>query len=258
MSRSMDVTLGAGIDPGTTHQERLDVTRRIAASCLEKHGDAVAAICIYGTTAVDMDLPYSDLDMTILTRVDLDAETRGYTYGGLTINLDYQTLEDTIREEIDVPGEGGCWTTARVLYDPDGVVEELKARYARLEDEDYLRRFASRMADPLPTAIGKVRNGVIAGDRPHFLGALHDFGTDVCKALCLLNREYVTGQRAMLGACRGFGDLPEAFPRHIDAVLGQVPASDQDRYEAAEALWQGMQDLAAAHGVKWRASSLGP
>jgi kanamycin nucleotidyltransferase len=254
----MGVVLKPGIASGRTHDQRLSIARQIADMCIAKHGDRIAAICVYGSTAVDLDLPYSDLDMTVLTRVDLDRETRCYTHDGLTINLDYQTIEDTIREEVDVPGEAGCWTSVLVLHDPERVVDDLRARYGRLSEDDYRRRFATLMADHLPTAIGKVRNGVIAKARSHFLWALHDFGDVTCKALRLLNRRYVTAQRAMVPACQRFEDLPQGFAELMDLVLGETEASDQVRYEAVETLWEGMQDLAAERGVEWEARDLKP
>ena len=101
--------------------------------------------------------------MTIVTRVDLDRETRCYVYDGLTIELDYQTIDDSIGE-VEIPGEGGCWESLLALHDPEGVVADLREKY-----------------------------------RP-----------------------------------------------------------DQERYDAAEALWVGLQDLARDQGIVWRAERIGP
>jgi len=178
----MKTKLREQIEPGFTHEERLDIAHRIMTLCLARHGDKIAAIGIYGSTAVDRDQPYSDLDMTVVTYDDLDDETKCYCLNGLVVNLDYQTLEGSLKEEADVPGEGGCWTSFLGLYDPDGVLEQLKHRYESLTENDIRLEFARRMRDHLCTYVGKARNAVLSNDRAQLVRSAQDFGIECCRA----------------------------------------------------------------------------
>jgi hypothetical protein len=133
-----------------------------------------------------------------------------------------------------------------VLHDPEGVAEDLCARYSKLTRDDFANRFAGMMTDDLPTCSGKMRNEIVADDRSEFLGSLHRLGNKVLKALCLLNRNYVTGKRHLLRECRELDILPRDFGERIDRVTGAVPTSDQERYDAAEG------------AISWRCDRIGP
>ena len=99
--------LRAGIERGYSHDERLQVARRITEMCLRAHGGKIAAVGIAGSTAVHRDRPYSDLDMTILTNEDLGSNTKCYCLNGMSVVLDYQSISESIASEASVPGSGG-------------------------------------------------------------------------------------------------------------------------------------------------------
>ena len=120
----MKINLKPTITNGQTHQDRLDAARRLSALIVEKHSDAIAAVVIAGSTAVNCDGPYSDLDMTVVTYPNISDQTKCYTCNGLTINLDYQTMEESI-EEANEPYVGGCWRDVLSIYDPHDVVAQL-------------------------------------------------------------------------------------------------------------------------------------
>ncbi len=64
----MDIRLRDDLPAGVSHEQRIAVARELAARIVARHGPAVAAIAIYGTTSINADGPYSDLDMTISVR----------------------------------------------------------------------------------------------------------------------------------------------------------------------------------------------
>ena len=49
-----------GIERGHSHEERLEVARKVTELCLQEHGEKIAAVGIYGSTAVDRDRLYSN------------------------------------------------------------------------------------------------------------------------------------------------------------------------------------------------------
>ncbi len=247
----MDIRLRDDLPAGVSHEQRLCVARELASRVVAKHGAAIAAIAIYGTTSINVDGPYSDLDMTIVTYPDMGHETKCYTCGGLTINLDYQTVEESMEEAVD-PNEGGPWMTVGVLYDPNGVIEQLRQTWRALTADDCRGQFIRYMRDFLVTNIGKIRNAAIAGDRAMFIHAACDLAHDVCRSLCMLNdKTYVTGSARLFGETMKLKILPANFTQLIDIVSGARPASDQEIYDAAENLWAGMRRLAEEQGLQW-------
>ncbi len=212
------------------------------AEALGKHGSEILGVGVYGTTAVGLDGPYSDLDMTFITRADLGRESAVIARGGLLLNLDYQTWEESVAEAKD-PELAGTWADFLVLYDSGGLFPALRGMAEALTDEDYARAFARKVAGDVATALGKIRNAVVAVDRASFLWACQSYAEAVCRALCLRNRRYVTGLARLREATKRLPVVPGGFAALIDAVSGARPATDQETYDAAEALWASIHDL---------------
>ena len=61
----MDAKLLPHIPPGHWRDERLQIARKIADLCIERHGDAVSAVGVYGATAVALNALYSDTTETV-------------------------------------------------------------------------------------------------------------------------------------------------------------------------------------------------
>lgn len=252
----MNVKLRNGLPPGTSHEGRLCIARRLLSHILKEHGPKIAAVCIYGSTSVDCDGPYSDLDITVLTYPDIGDQTKYYTLAGLSIALDYQTIEESL-EEVRDPREGGCWRDIRVLYDPHGEVEKLRAVYQSLTEQDCRDAFVVSMRDLIARDIGKIRNAVLFDDRATLVGAAHYLAEHTCRALCGLNdRAYVTGSVRLFEHTKGLPRVPSNFGPLLDVVSGAVASSDQDLYEAAEDLWANLQALACECGLAWESTDM--
>jgi predicted nucleotidyltransferase len=114
----MQVNLRDSVPVGHSHEQRMELARQLASLILEEHDAAVAAIVIFGTTAIGLDGPYSDLDVTVVTQSDLGHHSQCYLYDRLQINLDYQNIEESLAEASE-PHMRGCWITYLPLYDPE-------------------------------------------------------------------------------------------------------------------------------------------
>lgn len=241
---------------GHSHQQRLDAARQLVALILEEHGDTVAAIVVFGTTAIGLDGPYSDLDMTVVTRRDIGGHSKCYPCNGLQINLDYQTVEESF-EEAREPHAGGCWVTCLPLYDPTGIVARFRKAFEGITISECDQAFMAAMRDGLATSIGKIRNAVVSQDRAAFLNALQDFSECVCRALCIINGNHdITGTTRLRDETKTLAWLPVGFSEQIDQVTGATPVTEQEMYEAAEDLWAGMVEIAQRKGLKWERPSL--
>lgn len=252
----MDIRLRENLPAGVSHEQRLAVAQELATRVVTRHSSAVAAIAIRGSTAVGADGPYSNLDVIVVTYPDMSQESKCYSHAGMAIRLDYRTVEEAMGEARD-PSAGGAWMTAQVLYDPQGVVEDLRRTWRGLSRNDCRRRFVRYMCEHLVTSIGKMRNAAIAGDRARFVHAACEFAHDVCRALCALNdKTHVADGRQLFRETMKLKVLPADFERLIGIVSGAWPAGDQEVYDAAEDLWAGMQRLAEQQGLVWVSGDL--
>jgi kanamycin nucleotidyltransferase len=238
----LNIRLKAEAGPGRSHEERVAAAQRIMADGMNRHGPEILGVGIYGTTAIGLDGPYSDLDMTFITRVDIGHESVVFAQDGLLLNLDYQTWAESVAEARD-PELAGTWADFLVLYDPDRLFSALRAIAASLPDEEYARAFANKVADDVATALGKIRNAVVAEDRASFLWACQSYSEAVCRAISLRNRRYVTGRARLCEMVKQMPVVPNGFTTLIDTVSGIIQSTDQGAYDAAEVLWAEIQVL---------------
>jgi kanamycin nucleotidyltransferase len=212
------------------------------AETLVKHGAKILGVGLYGTTAIGMDGPYSDLDMTFITQVDLGHESTVTTRERLLLNLDYQTWDESVAEAKD-PELAGTWADFLVLYDPPGLFPALRGMADELTDEDYARAFRRKVSDEVATNLGRIRNAVVHADRASFLWACQAYSEAACRAICLRNRRYVTGRARLREMTKRFPVVPTHYSSLIDTISGAHPATDQEVYDATEALWIGIAEL---------------
>jgi hypothetical protein len=247
----MDVALRKGLDAGHSHQRRLAIAHQLTEQILARHGDRVAAIVLFGFTAVGGDGPYSDLDMAVVTHEDLGAHSKCYPCRGLQINLDYQTVEESF-EEAREPHTGGCWPTCIPLYDPAGLTRQFAAAYQALGPRECQEAFLRVIRDDLSVVIGKIRNSVVAADRASFLHALCAFSQAACRGLCMVNgNRAVAANARLIAEARSLPVLPPRFAELIDVISGVVAVSDQTLYDSVEELWAGVLGIVAQRGLRW-------
>ena len=247
----MNTILRDSVPPGHSHQQRLDVAGQLASLILDKHGDTVVAIVVFGTTAIEQDGPYSDLDMTVVTYDDIGGHSKSYSFNGLQINLDYQTIEESL-EEAREPHAGGCWVRCLSLYDPNNMVAQFREVFEDVTRDECGQAFVGIMQDDLATDIGKIRNAIIAQDRAMLIKTLQHFGEQVCRALCIINGNHdVTGTARLRDETKTLSLLPPKFAEEIDRATGATPATEQEMYGAAEDLWAGMVQIAREEGLEW-------
>jgi kanamycin nucleotidyltransferase len=252
----MDVALRKDLSGGHSHQHRLAIARQLAGRIVARHGEVVVAIVVFGSTAIGADGPYSDLDVTVVTRVDLGDQSKCYPCEGLQINLDYQTVEESF-DEAREPHGGGCWLTCISLYDPTALTRELASAYRAIGREAHQDAFLRVVRDDLSTSVGKARNAALAGDRSSFIAALCAFSQAACRGLCMLNANRpVMGNASLIAEARSLPIRPPRFSDLIDIISGAVPSCDQTMYDSVEELWAGLLGVVKELGLRWQETDL--
>jgi hypothetical protein len=87
------------------------------------------------------------------------------------------------------------------------------------------------------SAMGDIRNAVLAPDRATFLLARMIYARALCRALSLLERRCFTEWARLREMKEQLLDLPAVVETRLDMVSGMLPATDQEAYDAAEELW---------------------
>jgi predicted nucleotidyltransferase len=79
-----------------THEDRLAVARDLAGRILEKYGDAVLGVAIYGSVARNADTQHSDLEMLVATTEIISEHDTEYVHiiSGLKVEINYEQAEN--------------------------------------------------------------------------------------------------------------------------------------------------------------------
>src|SRR5205807_2965055 len=177
-----------------SHEKRLELARTIMSRLVDAYKDAVLAVCIYASTAKNLDRPYSDLEIFCVVTDSLEIKNKRYVYDGLMVEIDYfqesNFLKEAARVGWDWPLGADQYRNRIVLFERDNWLKKLEKAVAendRAEFAEELRWATLTMTESLAA----VRNA-------HFKGDLKDLRTrafymawDTARVVFLYNRKYV-------------------------------------------------------------------
>lgn len=243
-----------------THEERLDIASAIADKIVEKYGDRVSAIAIYGSVAKGEDSAHSDLDLWVATTQPIE-DVRFFVYKGIPISINWDTENGRIKSAGHVtpfwPMDADELRSYIVLFERGDFLERLREAASNLNEEDFLSSIRVLMARVCETS-NRLHNAWEAGDHYRLLvdGRLLTWGTAMM--LGLLNRRYYKG-----GGGRGFYQLSKQMPKQpkdyanlLDLAGGFTTVEDEAVYRAGVALWLNLCDLVRDEGVDWQSNDL--
>jgi len=114
-----------------SHEKRLELARTIASRLVDTYKDAVLAVCIYGSTAKNLDRPYSDLEIFCVITNSLEVKNKRYVYEGLLVEIDYLQESNFLKEAARV---GWDWPLGADQYRNRIVLFELNSWLKKLEE----------------------------------------------------------------------------------------------------------------------------
>ncbi len=238
-----------------THEERLEIAQEVAGRILEKYGERVTAIAVYGSVAKGEDKEHSDLDMWVATATSEPVEdVRFFVYRGIPVSINWDTEEGRIRTAGRVspfwPIEADEVRSFLMLFERGDFAERLREAASTLPDEDFVRSTRVLMARACEST-NKVRNAWEAGDHYRLLveGRLLALMTGM--VLGLLNRRYYAGGRGFYQMARQMPRQPKDYSRLVDLAGGFSTVEAEVVYKAAVELWENLCELVLAEGVEW-------
>src|SRR2546426_9426235 len=127
-----------------SHEKRLELAQTIASRLLDTYKDAVLAICIYASTAKNLDRPYSDLEIFCVATDGLEVKNKRYVYDGLLVEIDYFQESNFLKE------------AKRVGWDWPLGADQYRNRIELFEQDKWLKNW--RRPSPRTTGQISLRN----------------------------------------------------------------------------------------------------
>src|SRR5690349_1118149 len=117
-----------------SHEERVELGRKLASQIIDLYKDSVLAVCIYASTAKNLDRPYSDLEIFCVTTDNLEIPNNRYIYDGLLVQIDYFQESKFLKEAATVgwdwPLGADQYRNRIVLFERDKWLENLEKAVA--------------------------------------------------------------------------------------------------------------------------------
>jgi hypothetical protein len=235
-----------------SHEERVDLGRKICTKILETFNEKVLAVFITGSTAKSLDRPYSDLEMTAIVGDSVELPTKYYLHHGLLVQIDYRQESEFLKAARE-PGHD--WPLGAdecrnriVLFERDGwtekLVEAVKANDA-LDFSEPVRFAALNMTESLAA----VRNADLKDDLVDLRTRAFYMAWNAARVVYLLNRQYVLTTSWFWKQLFECPEQPHDFKRLIDILAGFVRSSRQELVESAEMLWKETMLLVKHRGI---------
>src|SRR6267143_328464 len=177
-----------------THEERLELSRQLSKRIVDTYGDKVVAILVTGSTAKNLDRPYSDLEMIAIVSDGVEIPIAQYIHDGMSIQIDYvdgsSFLKDASRITFNWPLSQDQFRNRIVLYDPTAWVSKLDKRVAESETAD-TRKTIGQLMSALYEVLEVIKNGELERDEIGIRTAGFYIAWDAAKIVLLMNKRYV-------------------------------------------------------------------
>jgi predicted nucleotidyltransferase len=242
-----------------SHEERLERGKLLSEKILERYGEHVLAICLYGSTAKSLDRPYSDTEVLVVLTDDMPEETRYYIYRGSITEIDYvpesKMLKGASKVSPNWPMEADQYRNRIVLFERNHWFEKLQLS-VREGDSSDAKDATRRAAVGLTESLCSVLNSRYSkNNRGIKIGGIH-FAEGAANLLLLLNKTYVITTGKFWEQAFACKVRPADFDSLIDASCGFGDASPDSILSACQELYSRMIALVESQGISVETESL--
>ncbi|MCS7274927.1 MAG: hypothetical protein NZ610_05975 [Candidatus Bipolaricaulota bacterium] len=240
-----------------THEARLALARDLAQRILQKYGDAVLGIALYGSVARKADTSHSDIEMKVITDTSVTEHDVEYVHtSGAKIEINYEQAENYLRRAASVDTDWPIWAAQyrqqMVLFERDDFFARARKATQSARDEDFRAAQAQLIAEDLYELVQKIRGAWEQQREENLRWWAGRFLWFSALWLGLANRQYFTTGGTVWDEVRRLAILPKNFEHQLAVLAGFRPSAVGEVYRAVEDLWAEIQELAKAQGVAWQ------
>jgi kanamycin nucleotidyltransferase len=234
-----------------SHEKRLELARTIASRLVDTYKDAVLAVCIYASTAKNLDRPYSDLEIFCVVTNSLEVKNKRYVYDGLMVEIDYfqesNFLKEAARVGWDWPLGADQFRNRIVLFERDNWLKKLEEAVAQNDRADFTEELRWAVLT-VTESLAAVRNARIKGDLRDLRTRAFYMAWDAARVVFLCNRKYVLTTSWFWKQLFECQEQPKDFRNLIDIVAGFIESTQTKLVDATEKLWLETITMVRARG----------
>ena len=236
-----------------THEERLQLSRQLSKQILDTYGDKIVAVLVTGSTAKNLDRPYSDLEMIAIVRDGVEIPIAQYIHDGMSIQIDYvegsSFLKDASRITFNWPLSQDQFRNRIVLYDPTAWVSKLDKVVADSETSADTRKTIGQLMSALYEGLEVIKNAELEHDEIGIRTAGFYLAWDAARLVLLMNKRYVLTSSWFWKETKDSTVKPKSFWTREEKLAGFVTASVKEIVESAESLCEDMLKIVESLGI---------
>jgi len=237
-----------------THEERLAISRQLSKQILDTYGDKIVAVLVTGSTAKNLDRPYSDLEMIVILRDGVEIPIAQYIHDGMSIQIDYvegsSFLKDASRITFNWPLSQDQFRNRIVLYDPTAWVSKLDKVVAESETADTQKRLViGQLMAALYEGLEVIKNAELEHDEIGIRTAGFYLAWDTARLVLLMNKRYVLTSSWFWKETKDSVLKPKGFWTREEKLAGFVKASVEEIVESAESLCNDTLKIVESLGI---------
>jgi kanamycin nucleotidyltransferase len=235
-----------------SHEERVELGRKIASQILDTYKEAVLAICIYASTGKRLDRPYSDLEIFCVATDGLEVKNKRYIYNGLLVEIDYfqasNFLKEATRVGWDWPLGADQYRNRIILFERDNWLKKLEKAVAENDSADFAEEL--RWATLTMTeSLAAVRNADLKGDNRDLRTRAFYMAWDTARVVFLHNRKYVLTTSWFWKQLFECQEQPKGFQKLVNLVAGFKKSTNSELVDATEELWRETMRMVQPRGI---------
>ncbi|QKS69960.1 KNTase domain-containing protein [Paenalkalicoccus suaedae] len=239
----------------TTREAKLQRAQELAQRVQDTYGDAIVAIGLYGSLATGRDGGYSDIEMHVVARDEVEIPAVEGVYPPYKIELSMRQETSFLKEASIISDawsvKAGSYVDVRPLYDPTDYFKNLKKMpFKRLSEQKLAVMREFFIWEPCET-IAKLYTNWDLGNQDYVIMAAHDLLWQTAKLIGLANETYYPSRATMLRDATSMSNVPKGFDELVTSYLSGDMADKQAVYLACKNLWEGLQKWISEQGITY-------
>lgn len=244
----------------TTREAKMEIIDRVTQRLLDLYGDDILAIGLYGSVAQGIDGPYSDIELRVITKDGVSLPGHEFIYHPFKIEIGMKQKHEAWRSASAVDDawaiKAGAYVHLQALYDPQHLLDELRALPLQASDEairDVMQEF---MIWEAYETMGKIRNSKQAGNYSYLPLGAKDLAWQSAKLIGLANRAFYNTRARTFEESLQMPSRPAGYEELVELVMSGQLHDAELVYARCEQIWTGLNEWYEELGIEYRVKEL--
>ncbi|WP_204419040.1 kanamycin nucleotidyltransferase C-terminal domain-containing protein [Bacillus tianshenii] len=244
----------------TSREEKMKMIRTVTDRLMDRYGEDIIAVGVYGSTAYQKEGRHSDIEMHVVTKDGVSIPVQEFIYGKFKLELSCREKSKLFERAARVDDSWSIWAGSFVnvlaIHDPEGIFEQLKSVPFQAKKESVREMMRTFMIwEPYET-MGKIRNNHENGNFRYIQMGARDLAWQTAKLIGLANRAYYTTRARTFEESLDLESKPSGYRELVEFLETGDIRDKETLYLLCENLWTGLNSWFDEMGIDYKSHEL--